>query len=174
MSEDYSVELLNAIEAEKELLRLDKILNQANSDYYIKDAPILSDSEYDDLKKRNLDGKGNFSREEKKLGSLEIALSKLEDYRIDLNKFSAKQERPYFLWHLMFQDIFDEGGFDIVIQNPPFIRQESLKNLKESLQEDFSCYNAKADISTYFYELANKLLKKCTGGPPMIPHCSFA
>ncbi|MGY9044188.1 MAG: NAD-dependent DNA ligase LigA [Rhodobacterales bacterium] len=55
MSEDYSVELLNAIEAEKELLRLDKILNQANSDYYIKDAPILSDSEYDDLKKRNLD-----------------------------------------------------------------------------------------------------------------------
>ena len=32
MSEDYSVELLNAIEAEKELLRLDKILNQANSD----------------------------------------------------------------------------------------------------------------------------------------------
>ena len=153
---------------EKKLLlhnKIDKlILNHIDKNISFKENDLKNrikiTSDDISLKKRNLDGKGNFSREEKKLGSLEIALSKLEDYRIDLNKFSAKQERPYFLWHLMFQDIFDEGGFDIVIQNPPFIRQESLKNLKESLQEDFSCYNAKADISTYFYELANKLLKK--------------
>lgn len=54
MSDNYSVEKLNEIQAEKELIRLNGILQKANSDYYTHDAPNLSDSEYDVLKKRNL------------------------------------------------------------------------------------------------------------------------
>ena len=29
-------------------------------------------------------------------------------------------EKPYFLWHLYFKHVFDAGGFDIVIANPPY------------------------------------------------------
>jgi len=55
MLNDYSVEDLDEVEAKKELIRLNEILNTANSDYYNNDAPNLSDSEYDILKKRNSD-----------------------------------------------------------------------------------------------------------------------
>ena len=55
MLNDYSVEDLDEVEAKKELIRLNEILDTANSDYYNNDAPNLSDSEYDILKKRNSD-----------------------------------------------------------------------------------------------------------------------
>ena len=54
MSEDHPVEKLDKMQAEKELIRLNEILDRANSDYYSNDAPNLSDAEYDTLKKRNL------------------------------------------------------------------------------------------------------------------------
>ncbi|MDB2372326.1 NAD-dependent DNA ligase LigA [Amylibacter sp.] len=54
MSENHPVEKLDKMQAEKELIRLNEILDRANSDYYSNDAPNLSDAEYDALKKRNL------------------------------------------------------------------------------------------------------------------------
>ena len=35
---------------------------------------------------------------------------------------SANQE--FFLWHTWFKDIFDRGGFDIVVGNPPYFKYE--------------------------------------------------
>jgi DNA ligase (NAD+) len=60
MSEDHPVEKLDKMQAEKELIRLNEILDRANSDYYSNDAPILSDAEYDTLKKRNLNIESRF------------------------------------------------------------------------------------------------------------------
>ena len=60
MSEDHPVEKLDKMQAEKELIRLNEILDRANSDYYSNDAPNLSDAEYDTLKKRNLDIESRF------------------------------------------------------------------------------------------------------------------
>lgn len=42
-----------------------------------------------------------------------------------LEEVSTKEEKPYFLWHLFFRDIFNKAnandiGFDIVIGNPPY------------------------------------------------------
>ena len=54
MLENHPVEKLDKMQAEKELIRLNEILDRANSDYYSNDAPNLSDAEYDTLKKRNL------------------------------------------------------------------------------------------------------------------------
>ena len=54
MSENHPVEKLDKMQAEKELIRLNEILDRANNDYYSNDAPNLSDAEYDTLKKRNL------------------------------------------------------------------------------------------------------------------------
>lgn len=51
------------------------------------------------------------------------------------------------------------NGFDIVIGNPPYIRQEEIKHLKPQLQKAFSIYKGTSDIYTYFYELGFKILK---------------
>ncbi|GGA11492.1 NAD-dependent DNA ligase LigA [Neptunicoccus cionae] len=53
MSVERSVTQLSVQEAEKELARLAKSLAEANSDYHTKDAPKISDAEYDRLKLRN-------------------------------------------------------------------------------------------------------------------------
>ncbi|WP_459178007.1 type IIG restriction enzyme/methyltransferase [Helicobacter muridarum] len=50
-------------------------------------------------------------------------------------------------------------GFDLVIGNPPYIRQEEIKHLKPHLQKAFSIYKGTSDIYTYFYELGLKILK---------------
>ncbi len=43
-------------------------------------------------------------------------------------------------------------GFDIVIGNPPYVRQEKIKALKPTLQKRYTCYTGAADLYVYFYE----------------------
>lgn len=67
-----------------------------------------------------------------------------------------------FDFHKEFPEVFAKGGFDIVIGNPPYVRQERLKDIKTILEEKFTTYIGTADLYCYFYELAINLLK--TGG----------
>ena len=53
MSEAKAVEDLTEAEAAAELARLAAILDEANRAYYQKDAPVMSDAEFDALKQRN-------------------------------------------------------------------------------------------------------------------------
>ena len=56
----------------------------------------------------------------------------------------------------------DEGkfiGFDVVIGNPPYIRQEEIKEFKAILQKNYQCYTGVSDIFVYFYELGLHILK---------------
>lgn len=47
---------------------------------------------------------------------------------------SANQE--FFLWHTWFKDIFDKGGFDIVVGNPPYFKYEgSIKGEIETIRK---------------------------------------
>jgi type I restriction-modification system DNA methylase subunit len=53
-----------------------------------------------------------------------------------------------------------EGGFDVVIGNPPYVRQEFLSPIKPALQTIYgSFYNGVADLYTYFYRRGFQLLK---------------
>ena len=61
-----------------------------------------------------------------------------------------------------FSEVFSKGGFDVVIGNPPYVRQESLKDIKTILEEKYATYIGTADLYCYFYELGIRLLK--TGG----------
>jgi len=52
-------------------------------------------------------------------------------------------------------------GFDIVIANPPYIRQEKIRNLKPILnKQGYEVFNATSDIYTYFYEKGYQILKE--------------
>ncbi|MFP6192706.1 Eco57I restriction-modification methylase domain-containing protein [Helicobacter pylori] len=68
-------------------------------------------------------------------------------------------------WRFEFPEVLnDEGdflGFDCIIGNPPYIRQEHIKDIKPLLQKQYQdFYNSTADIYTYFFALAYHLLKE--------------
>ena len=50
-------------------------------------------------------------------------------------------------------------GFDVVIGNPPYVRQEKIKELKPTLKDQYDCYTGTADLYVYFYERGFQLLR---------------
>ncbi|MEW6068362.1 MAG: TaqI-like C-terminal specificity domain-containing protein [Nitrospirota bacterium] len=53
-----------------------------------------------------------------------------------------------------------KDGFDIVIANPPYVRHETIKELKPAIKKEFGdFYCGTADIYTYFYKKGIDLLK---------------
>lgn len=66
-----------------------------------------------------------------------------------------------FNWQTAFPKIFDKGGFDVIIGNPPYVRQELLGNIQKKY---FSVkypnvFNGTADLYVYFYNLSLTILK---------------
>lgn len=49
-------------------------------------------------------------------------------------------------------------GFDVLIGNPPYVRQESIKDDKPRYKPHYECYNGTADLYVYFYERSFQLL----------------
>ncbi len=64
-----------------------------------------------------------------------------------------------FDWKQRFADVFAAGGFDVVIGNPPYVRQEWIKDIKPHLEQHYKAYDGTADLYVYFYELGLNLLK---------------
>lgn len=59
-----------------------------------------------------------------------------------------------------FPQVMKEGGFDVIIGNPPYVRQETLgEEFKAYAKENFETYAGTADLYVYFIEQAHKLLK---------------
>ncbi|MGB8317395.1 MAG: DNA methyltransferase, partial [Ignavibacteriaceae bacterium] len=65
-----------------------------------------------------------------------------------------------FDWDSEFREIMDKGGFNVVIGNPPYVRQELLGKFKEYFESNYKVYNGIADLYSYFIERAVNLLKK--------------
>ncbi|MGL2686525.1 DUF7149 domain-containing protein [Helicobacter pylori] len=68
-------------------------------------------------------------------------------------------------WRFEFPEVLDDEGnflgFDCIIGNPPYIRQEHIKDLKPLLEKQYQdFYNSSSDIYTYFFALSFHLLKE--------------
>jgi len=103
-----------------------------------------------------------FKRPQKKqLQEREVLAARLAG----LDEFEAAVQRgdrslSFFQYHLHFRDVFEgKGGFDLVVGNPPYVRQEQLKDIKPALQAEYDCYTGVADLFVYFYEQGFRLLK---------------
>jgi len=68
-----------------------------------------------------------------------------------------------FEWRFEFPEVLNvEGdfiGFDVIIGNPPYIRQEELTNIKTHLQSNYETFVGTADLYVYFVERGMNLLK---------------
>ncbi len=92
-------------------------------------------------------------------GRIRALRKKLDD------ALSGREYQNAFEWCFEFPEVLDdEGGFlgfDCIIGNPPYIRQEHIKDLKPLLEKQYQdFYNSTADIYTYFFALSYHLLKE--------------
>lgn len=78
-----------------------------------------------------------------------------------ISKYKHTESKPFFIWELEFSEIFqtEKPGFDIVIGNPPYVRQEKIKEIKPLLKKIYKTYDGKADLYVYFFEKGINLLK---------------
>ena len=133
---------------------------------------------------------------QQRFGSVQVAITD-SDKEIAENKLKLEREKERlqdllktlesgelknrFFWEIDFAEIFADGGFDIVIANPPYVRQEKIAPLdipeeeitKELRQEYKSALvrsvtaqwgdefkkNLKSDLYVYFYYHGLSLLK---------------
>ncbi|WQU34749.1 class I SAM-dependent DNA methyltransferase [Helicobacter pylori] len=92
-------------------------------------------------------------------GRIRALRKKLDD------ALSGREYQNAFEWRFEFPEVLDDEGdflgFDCIIGNPPYIRQEHIKDLKPLLQKQYQdFYNSTADIYTYFFALSYHLLKE--------------
>ncbi len=84
------------------------------------------------------------------LGQQMGLLGEDEIYRINAFDWAGKDGFP---------SIMRGGGFDAVIGNPPYVRQESLAEVKDYMQTHYKSYQSTADLYVYFMEKALRLLR---------------
>ena len=90
--------------------------------------------------------------------------------------------RRWFHWELEFPEVFaaERGGFDAVVGNPPYVRQEGLGQDKAFFQASHAAYHGMADLYVYFFDrglsltrpagrlgliTSNKFMRASYGGP---------
>ena len=64
-----------------------------------------------------------------------------------------------FDWKQGFPEAIQAGGFDCVIGNPPYVRQEGLTKHKDYFSRTYETFQSTADLYVSFIELEHRLLK---------------
>ncbi|MCP9237719.1 Eco57I restriction-modification methylase domain-containing protein [Lewinella sp. JB7] len=105
------------------------------------------------------------SVDEKKVRK-EIAPLKTKVEKLETEIESVRSNAIYrnaFEWRFEFPAVLGEDGeflgFDVVVGNPPYIRQEELGDLKGYLEQSYEVYAGTADLLVYFIELSMKNLR---------------
>lgn len=91
----------------------------------------------------------------KEIDKLEVEVEEIRANKIYENAFE---------WRFEFPEVLNEDGefvgFDVVVANPPYIRQEELKEYKNYFQGNFTTYAGTADLYVYFVEKGISILKR--------------
>ncbi len=79
-----------------------------------------------------------------------------------LIKDNTLNYKKVFNWKYEFADIMNNGGFDVVIGNPPYIKEATNKSAFDNLHSHY-CYQGKMDLWYFFGAIALELVKKESG-----------
>lgn len=106
-----------------------------------------------------------YLKAQRRIGELNEQIEANEKRRLRLRELQASEtpERPFFLWHFYFQDVFAQGGFDLVIANPPYIRADHPSQVQQR-KDVLACGKfhtlwEKWDLFVAFIEQSFHLLK---------------
>jgi hypothetical protein len=82
------------------------------------------------------------------------------------NAMRIASDKSFFHWELEFPEVFFEGGapkenpgWDAVVGNPPYVRQELITDNKKYFEQNYFIYSGRTDIYAYFIERALNILK---------------
>ncbi len=95
------------------------------------------------------------ARNQHRLQNLEATI-KVGNSLIDDKDFT---QHP-FDWRAAFPDVFAQGGFDIVIGNPPYVRMELIKPVKPYLEKNYVVSADRTDLYAFFFERGVSVLKE--------------
>lgn len=95
-----------------------------------------------------------------------IIIANNPSIRSKIQHVSIRNNQDFFLWHLFFAEVFDKGGFDVVIGNPPYVSAPAqianpiLAKQRERIVKckKYETLNEKWDLYVPFMELGMKLL----------------
>lgn len=124
---------------------------------------LLEKSAIDKLKTEYQDLLKNLKRKNKSLNQKDSA--KIIEFEASLERLNASvSEKNYFLWHWYFGDIAKEGGFDIVIGNPPYVSALEFTRTRPVTERDeikhlYHSATGAWDLFVPFFELGINLLK---------------
>lgn len=87
-----------------------------------------------------------------------------KDISFEINKnlsdyFENPNDYSPFSFKLSFHKIFQTGGFDVIVGNPPYVRQETFTDIKPYLEGYYDVYHGVADLSVYFIERGISFIK---------------
>jgi type I restriction-modification system DNA methylase subunit len=80
------------------------------------------------------------------------------DYYDNQLDFGEEKKIKPFNWKNSFPDVFKQGGFDVVVGNPPYVRQELISSQKNYFKGHYQVFHGMADLYSYFIERSMKLL----------------
>src|SRR6266516_3427309 len=161
-------------DAEKALLPYKNLLNIYTSRWFsnppTKDRKAQKGYDHVVYFLRSKEAKGWYQHPEK------LAALTSEQRVIVKNAVHDADVRRFFHWEMEFPEVFfglvkgtkqaielkDDAGFDAVVGNPPYVRQEGLGEDKVAFKDLYSVFNSIADLYTYFIERGNSMLQ--TGG----------
>lgn len=102
----------------------------------------------------------NIKKFSKALDNILPKLETIENQEKRLREIRKTDEKPFFLWSLYFNDVFEKGGFDILLANPPYVEHKKLKHIAHLLKPHYKVYTGSSDLSVYFFELGFNMLKQ--------------
>ena len=86
-----------------------------------------------------------------------------QSINVDFGDLDLSGNNQFFLWHTWFYDVFSQGGFDIVIANPPYIGEKGHKEIFQPVKLDAylgKFYLGKMDYFYFFFHFAFNVLKE--------------
>ena len=151
IKQDFATEIRMNNPAKK---RLDKLANELYHRFtgtflFEPETPYgISEKKLQELRKKER------AKLEKEIEQLSSKLEEIKNNKIYENSFEWRFEFPEVL-----NDNGEYIGFDVILGNPPYIRQEEFSAIKPYLQSQYSTFAGTADLYVYFVELSMRLLR---------------
>lgn len=81
-----------------------------------------------------------------------------------LEQLDCSANSDFFLWHTWFKDVFDNGGFDVVIGNPPYVNVQLMTDEeKDFYRNHYAVFFKRCDLFALFVELGLSILSTNDG-----------